>query len=80
MRDIFTAVVYRPKMGMMKARKLAGRSKIFLFSKTVQDYGNRSADICIVMPAVGQVGFYLSTDVGNTNCLNEKETLPHRSL
>ena len=26
------------------------------FSKTVQDYGNRLADICLVIQAVGQVG------------------------
>ena len=26
----------------------------------LQDYGNRSADICLVMHAVGQVGYYLS--------------------
>ena len=36
-------------------RKFRARS-----SKTVQDYGNRSADICLVMQAVGQVGHYLS--------------------
>ena len=46
--------MYRPKMGIVKARKLGARSKIFLFSKMVQDYENRSADICLVMQAVGQ--------------------------
>ena len=45
--------MYRPKMGIVKARKLGVRSKIFLFSKTVKDDGNRSADICLVMQAVG---------------------------
>ena len=53
-------VVHRPKIGIVKARKLGARSKIFLFSKTVQDYGNRSANICLVMHAVGQVGHSLS--------------------
>ena len=33
-------------MGIVKARKLRDRSKIFLFSKTEQYYENRSADIC----------------------------------
>ena len=47
-------------MGIVKTRKLSVRPKIILFSKTVQDYGNRSADICLVMQAVGQVGYYLS--------------------
>ena len=47
-------------MGIVKARKVSVRSKIFLFSKTVQDYGNRSADICLVMQAVGQAGHSLS--------------------
>ena len=36
-------------MGIVKARKLGVTSKIFLFSKMVQDYENRSADICLVM-------------------------------
>ena len=42
-----------PKMGIVKARKLGVRSKLFLFSKTVLDYGNRSADNCLVMQAGG---------------------------
>ena len=54
-------VMYRPKMGIVKTRKLSVRPKIILFSKTVQDYGNRSADICLVMQAVGQAGHSLST-------------------
>ena len=52
--------MYRPKMGIVKASKLSVRSKITLFSKTVQDYGNRLADICLVMQAVGQTGHSLS--------------------
>ena len=52
--------MYRPKMGIVKTRKLRARPKIILFSKTVQDYGNRSADICLVMQAVGQAGHSLS--------------------
>ena len=47
-------------MGIVKTRKLSVRPKIILFSKTVQDYGNRSADICLVMQAVGQAGHSLS--------------------
>ena len=38
-------VMYWPKMRIVKARKLGARSKIFLFSKKVQDYGNRLADM-----------------------------------
>ena len=41
-------------MGIVKARKIRARSKIVLFSKTVQDCRNRSADICLVMQADGQ--------------------------
>ena len=52
--------MYQPKMGILKAKKLGLRSKIFLFSKTVQDYENRSADICLVMQAVGQAEHSLS--------------------
>ena len=51
--------MYQPKMGIVKARKLGVRSKIFLFSKMVQDYGNRSADICLVMQAAWQTGHSL---------------------
>ena len=40
----------------MKVRKLSVSSKIILFYKTVQDYGNRAADICLVMQAVRQAG------------------------
>ena len=35
--------MYQPKMGIVKTRKLSVRPKMILFSKTVQDYGNRSA-------------------------------------
>ena len=52
--------MYGPKMGITKARKLGVRSKILLFSKTVRDNRNRSADICLVMQAVGQPGHSLS--------------------
>ena len=52
--------MYQPKMRIVKARKLEVSSKIFLFSKTVQDYGNRSADIYLVMQAVVQAGLPLS--------------------
>ena len=38
-------VMYCSKMGIVKARKLGVRSNIFLFSKTAQDCGNRSADM-----------------------------------
>ena len=45
-------------MGIVKARRLSVRS--IFFSKTVQDYVNRSADICLAMQAVGQAGHSLS--------------------
>ena len=51
--------MYRPKMGIVKARKLGVRSKILLFSKTVQDYWNMLADISQVTSAVGQAGHYI---------------------
>ena len=50
--------IYRHKMGIVKAIKFSVRSKIFLFSKLVQDYGNRSADICVVTQAVGPAGYF----------------------
>ena len=53
--------MYRPKMGIVKTRKLSVRPKIILFSKTMQDYGNRSAAICLVMQAVGQAGHSLNS-------------------
>ena len=52
-------VIYPPKMGIVEARKLRVKSKIFMFSKTVHNYGNRSADICLGMQAVGQAGHSL---------------------
>ena len=53
MWDNFTAL-YVLTHNRKKARKLGARSKIFLFSKTVQDCGNVSADICLVVQAVWQ--------------------------
>ena len=50
-------------MRIVKARKLGVRSKIILFSKTVQDYGNRSPDVCFVMWAGWAAGHSLSTYV-----------------
>ena len=55
MGDILTAHYEQAKMGKVKVS-----SKIILFSKTVQDYGNGSADICLVVQAVGQAGHSLS--------------------
>ena len=52
--------MYRTKIGIVKATELKASPKIFLFSKMVQDYGNISADICLVMQAVGQAGHSLS--------------------
>ena len=52
--------IYLPKIRIVKARKLGVRSKIFLFSKTVQDYGNRSADICLLIQTIGHAGHSLS--------------------
>ena len=67
-------IMYRPKMGIVKARKLGLRSKIFLFSKTEQDNGNRSADICLVMQALqsqwANSTLHLST---NNNCFGLKK-------
>ena len=37
--------------------------KIIMFSKIVQDYGNGSADICLVKPAVVQAGHSLSMGI-----------------
>ena len=53
-------VMYQPKMGTFKARKLRLRSKIFLFSKAMQDFGNRLADIRLVMQSsrLGPLGKY----------------------
>ena len=56
----FRTFMFWPKLGIGKARKLGVRSKIIMFSKTVQDYGSRSADICLVMQAVGQSRHSLS--------------------
>ena len=63
--DIFWPVMYQPKTGKVKARKLGGRSKIFLFPRTVEDYGNNSAEICHVM----QAGHLLSMWKLQSQCL-----------
>ena len=57
---------YRP-LGTVTVgkRKFGVRAKIFLFSKMVQDYGNRSSDICLVMQAVRQAMHSLSLFVNS---------------
>ena len=58
-------------MGIEKTRKLGVRSKIFLFSKMVQDYRDRSADIGLVMQAVGHS---LSLRILLYQCLDHSAT------
>ena len=60
MGDVLTACYVPVQMGIVKARKLSLRPKIILFSKAVQDYGNRLADLGLVMQTVGQAGHSLS--------------------
>ena len=57
---IYWPITYWPQMGLVIARKLRMSLQIFMFSKMVQDYGNRSADICLVMQAIGEAGHSLS--------------------
>ena len=57
------ALYLTPKIGVVKNRKIGERSKIFLFSKTAQDCGNISTDICVVMQAVEQAGNSLSMQI-----------------
>ena len=45
-------------MWIVKNRKFGVRSKIFLLSRSVQDYGNRWADFYLVMQAVGWARYY----------------------
>ena len=59
MKGIFTERYELAQNGNSETRKLGVRSNT-LFSKTVLDYGNRSADVCPVMQAVEQVGHSLS--------------------
>ena len=54
--------MYQFKMEIVKAAKLVVRSKIYLFSNLVQDYGNRSADIWLGMQAVSG-GLSLSVNI-----------------
>ena len=42
--DFLRPVLHQPRMEIVKTRKFGVRSKIFLFSKTMQDYGNSSGD------------------------------------
>ena len=41
--------MYRPELGVVKARNLGVRLRVILFSKAVEDDGDRSADICLIM-------------------------------
>ena len=63
-------------MGIVKARKLVVRSRIFLFSTTVQDYGYRSADICLVMQAGGAFCLCVYTEISLLGPENPAAFLP----
>ena len=54
-------------MAIAKTRKLGVRSKIFLFSKTVQDYENKSADICLVT-STWALSLYVNTSISIFFC------------
>ena len=73
--------MYQPKMEIVKARKLGVRSKIYLFSKMVQGYGNGSADIWLVMKAAGQAGhyFYVYPKISMGWTQSESNAEPHSS-
>ena len=60
MCDDFTALYSLIQNGISENREFVVRSKILLLSKTLQDFHNRSADIGLVLQAVGQAGEYLS--------------------
>ena len=68
-------------MGIGKARKLGVKSKIYLFSKMVQGYGNGLADIWLVMKAAGQAGhyFYVYPKIYMGWTQSESTTEPHSS-
>ena len=53
--SVFTLIECSVKDFAALNRKFRVRSKIFLFSKSVHDNGNRSANICPVLQAVGWV-------------------------
>ena len=55
--------IYRPKIAIVITCKFGVRSRRFLFSKTVQDYGNRSAHICLVILAVGKFSIYVNKTI-----------------
>ena len=60
-RDLLCPIMCRPKIGIVKFRKLGVSQQYFFISKMVQGYGNRSADIGLVMQAELQEGHSFST-------------------
>ena len=63
--------MYRPKMGIGKG---GSEVKIILFTKPLQDYGNRSDDIYLVMQAVGKDGHSHSISILRSLWLNYTRT------
>ena len=51
--ESFDGPFFTSPIGLVKNRKFVVKWKIFLFSIIVQDYGNRTVDICLAMQAVG---------------------------
>ena len=50
---VFMAFCLLAQNGKSEKQKVLNEVKNILSSKTVQDYGNISADICLIMQAVG---------------------------
>ena len=55
--------IYRPKIAIVITCRFGVRSRIFLFPKTVQDKGNKSAHMCLVILAVGKFSIYVNTTI-----------------
>ena len=53
----FRPFIYRPKMGIVKNRKFGVG---YLFSEVMQNYGNKTGDICIFLLIVGRVVYFLT--------------------
>ena len=47
------AICLPAQNGKSEKQKVLSEVKNILFCKTVQDYGNKSVDICLIMQAVG---------------------------
>ena len=80
MWNIITECYALAQNGNIENKQVGSEGKNILFPKMVQDYRNRSADICLVMQAVGQAGHFLPMWIQHSLCTTAPSLLDQKTV